>query len=193
MTVRKRKAGDPLNIAATEWNALAEVAAGLVGQSRGPLGNAAQAVTVLVKNTTGVDLERYRCLSLGDPVWELQTDGSADLIFEGITADPDKPAAVLTEPIADDLFGRAWIYGLAYAVVGPGSGTSAAPNSTGNRLNPGGGNIRLLGSPSSTTELLLPVLIGVGGSGITDLRVQGNNLQFYKDGTWSTWHTGTTC
>lgn len=32
-----------------------------------------------------------------------------------------------------------------------------------------------------------------GTNGITDLRLSGNDLQYYKNGTWTTWTTGETC
>lgn len=32
-----------------------------------------------------------------------------------------------------------------------------------------------------------------GSDGITNLRLNGNDLQYYKNGTWTTWTTGTTC
>ncbi len=169
MAIRKRKPGDPLSIYASEWNALADLSQPAVAQLRGPLGFAAQAVTVLVQNLTGVDLDRYYCIGLGQPLWSLQADGSTDLILAGLAADPLKPVGILAEPIANTLFGRVWIHGLAYAAVGPGAGISATPAATGNRLTPGPGSVRLLGSPSPSTELLLPVLLGwsnVEGLGI---------------------------
>ncbi len=160
MAIRKRKPGDPLSIYASEWNALADLSQPAVAQLRGPLGFAAQAVTVLVQNLTGVDLDRYYCIGLGQPLWSLQADGSTDLILAGLAADPLKPVGILAEPIANTLFGRVWIHGLAYAAVGPGAGISATPAATGNRLTPGPGSVRLLGSPSPSTELLLPCCWG---------------------------------
>ena len=164
--VSKHKAGDPLRIPATEWNALADVANGAITQQRGPIGSIAQSITVLVRNDTGEDLDRYRCIALGDPLFDLAPDGSADLIFEGKKADPDKPAAICVEPIAHDAtnkrFGRVWIHGLAYAWVGPASAVSdlsAVPSPTSNRLKPGYGLVRLLAQPSTSDEKLLPVLL----------------------------------
>ncbi|MCA9157545.1 MAG: hypothetical protein KDA72_04415, partial [Planctomycetales bacterium] len=94
---------------------------------------------------------------------------SVDLIFAGETADADKPAAILTEPIAHDAtnkrFGRAWIYGLAYAAVGPAAAITdltAAPDPANARLAPGSGNVQLLAAPSTSAETILPVLLGAG-------------------------------
>lgn len=172
--VNKRNAGDPLNIPAKEWNAIADAVNFGVSQSRGG-GQLSQSITVLVRNDTGEDLDRFDCASLAAPLFTLETNGSADLIFSLVKADPTKPPAILTEPIAHDAtnkrYGRVWIHGLAYAFVGPGATTSiyGLPTATNNRLTPGSGDIRLLAAPSASAETLLPVLLGGGassGSGI---------------------------
>lgn len=163
--VDKVTAGSPLAIKATEWNAIADaVNVGVEQRVRSsPL---QQSVTVLVRNDAGVDLDRYDCGSLSDPLFELQANGSVDLIFKLLKAGETKTPAILTEPIAHDgtnkRFGRCWIHGLAYAFVGPGSATAvqAAPEATNNRLKPGSGNIRLLAPPHASDEKLLPVLLG---------------------------------
>lgn len=172
--VSKRTPGELLNIPAKEWNAIADAVNFGVSQSRGN-GLLAQSVTVLVRNDAGEDLDRYDCASLGDPIFTLAADGSVDLLFTLVKADPAKIPAILTEPIAHDAtnkrYGRVWIHGLAYAFVGPGSTTSklGVPTPTNNRLTPGSGEIRLLGAPSATVETVLPVLLGSGSSSGTGL------------------------
>jgi hypothetical protein len=167
--VNKRNAGDPLKIPAKEWNAIADAVNFGVSQSRGG-GQLAQSITVLVRNDAGEDLDRYDCASLGDPMFTLESDGSVDLMFALVKADPAKPPAILTEPIAHDAtnkrYGRVWIHGLAYAFVGPGATTSlfGLPTATDNILTPGSGNVRLLGAPSASETLLLPVLLGASGN-----------------------------
>jgi hypothetical protein len=162
--VTKRKAGEPLNIPAKEWNAIADVVNFGVSQNR-VAGFLPQSITVLVRNDAGEDLDRFDCASLAEPLFTLESNGSVDLIFSLVKADPAKQAAILTEPIAHDAtnkrFGRVWIHGLAYAFVGPGatSLTYGLPTPTNNRLTPGGGDIRLLAAPSATVEKLLPVLL----------------------------------
>lgn len=166
--IAKHRPGDQ-SLSAADWNSIADSINGGLGQKPPPL-NTLGASTVLVRNDTGADLDRYDCISLGAPLWTLENDGSVDLIFAGEDADPDKPAAILTEPIAHDAtnkrFGRAWIYGLAYAAVGPAAAITdltAAPDPANARLAPGSGNVQLLAAPSTTVETLLPVLLGAGG------------------------------
>lgn len=164
MPLRKVKPGDA--VSASGWNSIVDALGGGIGNSPPGL-NSPFSATILGRNDTGEDLDRYDCVSLGDPLFELQADGSADLVFIFEKADPDKPAAILTEAIAHDAttkrLGRAWIYGLAYANVGPAAAVTdltAAPDPTNNRLAPGSGNVRLLAAPSITVEKLLPVMIG---------------------------------
>lgn len=166
--IRKVSAGDALNIRARDWNALADIANGRVGSGRPGL-NGNQSISVLVRNDTGGDLARYRCVTLDDPIYDLESDGSVDLIFKATAADSAKTPAILSEIIADGKFGRAWIYGLAYAWVGPGTTTirNANPSSSSNRLAPtAGGSVRLLGAPSASVEKLLPVLLGAESLGL---------------------------
>jgi hypothetical protein len=169
--VKKIRAGD-MQISAKGWNDIADAING--GVSAGPpaFGSLFSA-SVLVRNDTGSDRNQFDCLSLGEPLFELESDGSADLIFAGEVADADKPAAILTEPIAhnasDKRFGRALIYGLAYAWVGQATATTvtrATPDATNHRLDPSDdGNIVLLAAPSTTETKLLPVLLGAAGGG----------------------------
>lgn len=157
-----------------------------------------QFVPVWVKNDTLTDYNRYDCMALGDPVFDLE-DGEVDLFFLAAHAAPDsKQPCILIEPISQGEYGRAIIFGLAIARVAATTLSPrprfANPAAGSGLLTPiGGGKIRLLGEPSATAETVLPVLLGFGSGGITGLRVDGNNLQLEQDGVWSTWHTGTTC
>ncbi|QDV26943.1 hypothetical protein [Aureliella helgolandensis] len=168
--ISKRKPGDR-SIPATDWNNIADAINGGVGH-RPPPRAGFYVPTVLVQNDTGADLQAFQCISLDDPLFALETNGSVDLIFSGKAADPDKPAAIVTEPIAHDASnkrcGRAWIYGLAYALVGPAASASdltAAPEAANKRLAPGAGSVQLLAAPSTTVEKLLPVLLGAASGG----------------------------
>ena len=194
--VKKVSPGDP--VSAGEYNKIVEAVNG--GVSSNPPGlNGLFVPPVLVRNDSGEDLARYDTARLGDPLYELQADGSVDLIFKLLKADAAKPPVVLAEPIADTRFGRVWIYGLAYAFVGPGSASisTAKSDPTNNRLTPdASGSVRLLAPPNASTEKLLPVLVG-GSSpldAITDVRISGLKFQYTKDGaTWVDWHSGSNC
>lgn len=123
-------------------------------------------VIVPVFNDTGADVERFDCLALGDPRFDI-VDGKEDLIFDLEAADPDKPAAIAQEPIADTKRGLCCIFGLTVAKVDAGTLTNLRGEpKTGNLLDPvSSGSIVLLSAPSggATAETLRPVLIG-GGS-----------------------------
>ena len=168
--ILKRRPGDAF-LPARDWNSVADAVNG--GVSFGPPAfGSFFSPSVLVRNDTGSDRSMFDCISLGDPLYELATDGSVDLIFAGETADEDKPAAILVEPIAHDAtepkFGRALLFGLAYALVGPAAATTilrAKPDAANHRLVPDPtGSTILLGAPSTTTTKLLPVLLGAGSS-----------------------------
>lgn len=151
---------------------------------------------VWVKNTSGSDRTRFDCMALGDPVMSLTTDGNVDVLFNATTASATASPAVLLEPIANGRVGRAVIYGLCLAKVAIATSTSllfAEPQPS--NLKPvSSGTIKLLTAPSTTEIKLLPVVLGSGGAGgITDLRLSGNNFQYFKDGTWTTWTTGASC
>jgi hypothetical protein len=169
-SISKVTPGSPMVIKATEWNAVADLVNVGVNQSV-PGTGIQQSISVLVRNDTGEDLDRYDTIALGEPIFTLQADGSVDLIFIGVKADPAKPVAICIEPIAHDAtnkrFGQAWIHGLAYAFVAAGStsATTGNPTASGNILTPGSGPVRLLGAPHASETRLLPVLLGAGGGG----------------------------
>lgn len=123
-----------------------------------------QSTWVLIKNTTGVTVSRFQTLSLGTEVFPLETDGSVDLIFEAVTADPGEQACILLDTIGDDEIGRAVIHGLAYALVEGGTGSYAEPAAT-NKLTPASsGSIKLL-TAAGGAEKLCAVLLGVSSEG----------------------------
>lgn len=153
---------------AAEWNAMAQAF------NYGAIGLGANAVRrlpvglpiVTVKNDSGADRSRFDCMSLGAPIEALADDGSVDLIFLADVADADEVPIILLEPIANELYGKAILHGLALAKVGGGTGTFATPDATNHRLAPATtGMIKLLATPHATDPKLLPVLIGGGGSG----------------------------
>lgn len=150
---------------------------------------------VWVRNDSGAARERFECMALSDPLFNLDLDGSVDLMFKAIASDPAKTPVILLEPIASGEFGKGVIHGLALAKVGSGSATATTATPGTHKLTPGSGAIKLLSAPSASVDTLLPVLLGAGGgaSGITDLRLTGNNFQYFKDGAWTTWTTGTSC
>lgn len=179
--IGKRKPGDR-SLPARDWNAVADTINGGVSNAPPPL-NSLFSPTVLVRNDTGEDLDSFDCISLGEPLFALQADGSVDLVFAGEKADADKPAAICVEPIAHDAsnkrYGRVWLYGLAYAFVGPAAAVTdltAAPSPTNNRLAPGSGNVILLAAPSTTVEKLLPVLLSGSGDNAILAKTPGGGI-----------------
>lgn len=117
------------------------------------------------KNTSGADRAAFDCMAIVGMTWEMDLGGSSDLIFELDTADPDKAAAILVEPIEDGAIGKAVVDGLALAKVGGGSDMTGVPNAANHRIAPGSGTIKILSAPHATDERLLPVVLNVGGNG----------------------------
>lgn len=170
--MRKVTQGDPLSISARDWNKLADIANGGFGATAGdgaPNLGGFGAIWVWVKNTSGSDRSRFDCMSLGDLVFDLETNAQQDVIFQAVTADPAKPPAILLEPIANNHIGRAVLTGLVYAKVATATSTSllyAEPNASGHNLKAvSDGAIRLLAAPSTSAATLRPVLIGASSSG----------------------------
>lgn len=113
-----------------------------------------------VKNDTGADRSRFECVSLADPIFDSELDGSVDLLFSAIASDPDKTPAILIDDIADGEFGRAVCYGLAEALVDGSAITyKYAKPTTSNTLEPAkSGPFKLLKAPHASSQKLLPVL-----------------------------------
>jgi hypothetical protein len=102
-------------------------------------------------------------MALSDPIFDLDLDGSVELMFIALASDPVKTPVILIEPIANGEMGKGIIHGLALAKVGSGSTTATSATPGTNKLTPGSGSIKLLGKPSATVDMLLPVLLGGGG------------------------------
>lgn len=113
-----------------------------------------------VRNDTGADRKRFECVSLGDPLYDSELDGSVDLLFKAEESDPAKTPAILIDDIADGEYGRAVCYGLAEALVEGGDITHKyAKPTTSNTLEPSAsGPFRLLKAPDASAQKLLPVL-----------------------------------
>lgn len=169
----KVKRGDPLNFPAGLQNDLINLlgnGAAQTGQTLATLpGSAAQGVIVRVKNTSGADRARWDCMSLGTALrFTVGTDGKESVIFDAAVADPDKPAAILQEPIKSNKFGRALIFGYTLAKIKTASSSTllaAKPATTHNLEATSTGLIRLLAAPSDSAATVRPVIVGAGGSG----------------------------
>lgn len=196
--------GAPLSIAANDWNGLVDMRnanAGGVADNAGAVASVGlNAGWVWVKNTSGSNRNRFDCMALGDPVMAIETNAQQDVLFAVTTADPAKAAAILLEPIANGLVGRAVIYGLALATVAAATSTSmlyAVPNASGHNLAAGwGGAIKLLNAPSTSAAKLVPVLLNThderaihfksGASAIaagTDTQLQSATVRKYNVST----------
>lgn len=131
----------------------------------------------IVKNTSGSDRDAFDCMAIDGLEWDLETDGTSGVIFELVTADPDKAPAILLEPIENGAWGRAIVDGLALANIATADNVDqrfATPDATGHNLDPAdSGSIKLLTAPSTTAETLLPVILnaGSGGGGVFKIGV----------------------
>lgn len=166
--IPKVSKGAPLQIAARDWNNIADAVnlkGGLsVSDGDKSLSNFGL-IWVWVKNTSGNDRGRFDCMSLGDLVFNIETNAQQDIVFEAKTADASKLPVILQEPIANNRIGRAAIAGLTLAKVATASSTShlsGTPNASGHNLTPGqDGPSQLLASPSTSAATLRPVLLGL--------------------------------
>lgn len=102
---------------AFEHNAMLDagraILAGKTGLSPGSQGLLSpQSCTLRVINKTGAARERYECVSLGDPSWDLdEKHNIRNIVIEADAADPDKPIAILQEPLNTDRVGLAVVSG----------------------------------------------------------------------------------
>lgn len=152
------------------WNGLVDLLDAPASQRAGVAGSSlAQGVIVKVYNGTGADRGRFDCAAIGDTRFEIGTDGKESVIFDLEAADPDKPAAILLEPIADTKRGNVLIFGYCLAKIATASNATdlaGTPNATNHNLDAGeDGPVRILSSPSTSAASVRPVLIGAGGSG----------------------------
>jgi hypothetical protein len=118
---------------------------------------------VRAKNESGSDRVAFDCMAIDGLLWDLEADGSADVVFSLGTADPDKAPAILLEPIADDGVGLVVIDGPAIAKIDQASSTSlrwADPQASTHSLEPAGsGSIKLLQAPSTSGSKIMPVIL----------------------------------
>jgi len=186
---------------ASEWNAIAEsYNAGAIGASGYPGRRLPPSSgLVWIKNTSGSDRSRFDCMALGATTQTIDVDGQVEVIFSATTASPTGTPVILQEPIANNQYGVGRIFGQTLAKIKQAASASdlqGTPNATNHNLDAGSsGPIKILSAPSTSADSLRPVLIGAASSGIIDIRVSGNLLQYTFDGTtWVTWHTaGTEC
>jgi hypothetical protein len=168
-TYKKAKRGDPLNFPAGLQNDLIDLLGGGEAGNRfspGLIGSAAQGVVVKVKNTSGSDRARWENMALSTLRFTLGTDGKESVIFNAVAADGTKPPAILQQPIANDKFGDALIFGYTLARVAAGAAAllAAKPN-TSHKLTPdAAGSVRLLAAPNAGAESVIPVIVGFGAS-----------------------------
>ena len=142
---------------AFEWNAMLDAGraalAGGTGISSSPAGAVSpQACIVRIKNVSGQARQRYECLTLGAPRWQLAAKHNlAGIVLGGETADPEGPPAVLLEPLADDRIGYAVCLGPTVLRMNSFSGSAklfAAPNANGRFDSADSGPIRLISATS---------------------------------------------
>lgn len=132
----------------------------------------------LCKNTSGSDRQAFETMAIDGLLWDLEETGTADIIFELITADPELATAILLEPIESDGFGRAVIDGPAIAKVETSDDAAyrfATPQASTHSLVPtAAGPIKLLAAPSESADVWMPVIINYGTGGPTMLAGQIN-------------------
>jgi hypothetical protein len=167
-----RYAGQRARLSAAELNRFNATANARQLHQRGPMPSniredAPQSLWVWVRNDSGSDRSRFDCMALGDPIFDLNMDGSVDLLFGADTvADSTDTPAILIDSVADGSFGRAVINGMALAKVKAASSVSdlfAEPDTGSQLAAVSSGSIQLLAAPSTSAATLLPVLVGVGG------------------------------
>ncbi len=126
------------------------------------LGSTSEHLTwwVWVRNDTGAARHRFETVSLSNPIMDLETDGSVDLVLSAILSDPDKTPAILIDEIASGELGRAIAYGCALALVDAGdtSHKYAKPTTSSTLETAASGPFLLLAPPSVSASTLAPVL-----------------------------------
>lgn len=138
---------------------------------------------VRVRNTAGVDRQRYELMSLEDPLWTPQvTDGADDVPISAVRADTTRPIIVLAEDIAQGQEGYAVALGVALCKVKASGilsnvwGSPGAFGSEDHLLVPAQtGSMRILGHPAGS-EVLLPVIVGVIPSSSTLVLARTSNI-----------------
>lgn len=144
---------------------------------------------VAIRNDTGAAVRRFETLSLGDLLWTLEDDGTSDVIFEGLKADPTKPTIVMSEDVDVGQIGYGLIEGLAVAWVAAGSGSRCTPATTSNIMLPDeSGRYAMIGTPSATDPKLVAVILENDASNAHYLTPAGGIPA--RTGTASPWTPG---
>lgn len=166
---RKVSRGDPFRFPAMFYNDLVDVVSRPVNQQPGLASQfMSGTVVVPVKNISGSDRSRWDCMSLGELRTTWTDAGTEAHIFDVDTANANKDAAILQQPIADGKLGRAAIFGYTPARLAQATdashrwGTPAAASH--NLTVSDSGPIKILSAPSTTDPSLRPVLLGFGST-----------------------------
>lgn len=124
---RKVKPGDPLRIAAPDWNTLLDMADAYRGSQpgampSGKLGVTSAGVIVPVKNATGSDVARYHAAAVSAPLYTHTENADTflnQLALSGVamTADYFGRFAVFQEATPSGKLGRALIQGITVAEI----------------------------------------------------------------------------
>lgn len=166
--------GQPLAIAASDWNAA--MAAARRSPPPSPLNLRASltpGTAVLVRNDTGGDLPAFVPVRLGATVTGLAAapdplpyESRDRPLFEGLECDGGGVHVVTQEAIPEGEIGRAVVQGVTVARVASGlaAGDACQPPASGNvELVAGGSFAKVLTAPTGSGDRLALVLIGTGG------------------------------
>lgn len=174
--LKKVRAGDPLNIPATAYNAFVDAALaarrGQLDRAGGPIASRPDAGIILVSNATGTDLDRFGVVGLDAPIIDPadNADGFAERpAMSGVTPTAEHAGrfGVLLEPIADGAVGRAVVAGVTVCRITLASEAHthavAAVDATAALASADGGDALILWHEPGTGELWAIIRIGAGG------------------------------
>lgn len=164
-----------------------------------------QYLTVEVYNPTSTMYERYRPVALGTirGSWSSRVADPDNFLFniKPLTADEPDNWVVLQERLEGRvgavatalLIGATWLY----TVDDPTTHELLSVQDDPGVLKTGGsgkGYVLHKESITSPTGFMSRIAMAIpGGGGITNLRLNGSNLQYFKNGVWTTWHVATSC
>lgn len=124
---------------------------------------------VYAQNTSGSDRQRFDTMAIDATdclLWDLNAAGEFDVVFKLTTADPELAPAILIDPIENNGYGRAVIYGPAIAKVETADSAdfrfANGQASSHSLLAAPAGPIQLLAAPSASAAVYLPVIIHAG-------------------------------
>ncbi|MFW6336658.1 MAG: hypothetical protein ACOC3G_05990 [Phycisphaeraceae bacterium] len=155
--------GQPLTISAGDWNAAIEAArAHQFGGARPAVAPTARPHTILVRNDTGGDLDRFAVLGIDGPVIapaDLAAEFNHRVAVKGIAPTSDHVGngrlVILAENLPDGELGRAWAGGVCPALIDMQSAedtTADADDATSAHLVSGGGPMTILWADASETH-----------------------------------------